>query len=176
MRHLGWLSLSPIGTPDIFDDAEKLKKIKDGSCNKIIASHILEHLNYKGTGKKRVEKTIKILKLWKRKLKPGGTLFISVPNLDVIIDVLNKHKDDYWLLDGVVDGKDIIGPIFGAMDTEYNCHSMLYNYKCLEHCLKMAGFDNIQLVSDTSQLIPIYNPSTEDYRSLNIRADRRLNE
>src|SRR5215211_7277268 len=59
-----------VKTPDIVDDAVTLNTIEDCSHDFVIACHILEHL----------EDPIGALKTWFRVLKPGGVLFMSIPD------------------------------------------------------------------------------------------------
>ena len=59
-----------VTTPDIVDDAVTLNTIEDCSQDFVIACHILEHL----------EDPIGAIKTWFRVLKPGGILFMSVPD------------------------------------------------------------------------------------------------
>jgi SAM-dependent methyltransferase len=58
---------------DRIDDALKMDTFKDGSVDLIEAVHMFEHLSY--------EESEKALLLWHRKLKMGGTLRLSVPDL-----------------------------------------------------------------------------------------------
>ena len=64
LKKHGWLSVSIIGNPDIKENAAVLTKIKDESCSVIFASHILEHLNYSGSGDERTEQTVSVLQGW----------------------------------------------------------------------------------------------------------------
>ena len=59
-----------VKSPDIVDDAVTLTSIKDCSQDFVIACHILEHL----------EDPIGAIKTWFRVLKPGGVLFMSIPD------------------------------------------------------------------------------------------------
>lgn len=168
-----WRSLSMEGTPDIKDDARILKEIENESCEEILASAVLEHLDYRGWGSKRVEKTIVILKLWYSKLIMGGKIYITVPDLDVVIEVLTKYRERYWEIRETV-YKDIIGCLYGAGQNQYNFHSMVYNYPCLKHCLKQAGFTNIRKVKpeDISSEVLKYNVDAFDIRALSVGAEK----
>ncbi|HKU73547.1 MAG TPA: methyltransferase domain-containing protein [Pyrinomonadaceae bacterium] len=59
-----------VKTPDIVDDAVTLNSVEDCSQDFVIACHILEHL----------EDPIGAIKTWFRVLKPGGVLFMSIPD------------------------------------------------------------------------------------------------
>ena len=56
--------------PDIIDDAERLGTVQDGSTDFVIANHVLEH----------TEDPIGALGAWLRVVRPGGILYLSVPN------------------------------------------------------------------------------------------------
>jgi SAM-dependent methyltransferase len=62
--------------PDVIDDAQRLAKFEDGSLDFIIANHLLEHL----------EDPIGALKRFFRVLRPGGVLFLSIPDKERTFD------------------------------------------------------------------------------------------
>jgi len=55
---------------DILDDAESLETIKDSSQDFVIANHVIEHM----------VDPIKSLLAWQRVLRPGGRLYLAVPD------------------------------------------------------------------------------------------------
>ncbi|HKG12692.1 MAG TPA: methyltransferase domain-containing protein [Pyrinomonadaceae bacterium] len=64
-------------TPDIVDDAQTLATLPDESQDFVIACHIIEH----------TEDPIGAVGNWLRVLKPGGTLFIAIPDKRFTFDV-----------------------------------------------------------------------------------------
>ena len=66
--------------PDIVDDAVTLTSVEDCSQDFVIACHILEHL----------EDPIGAIKTWFRVLKPGGVLFMSIPDRRFTFDFYRK--------------------------------------------------------------------------------------
>jgi SAM-dependent methyltransferase len=64
------LNATPIVAPNIIDDGESLETIADGTQDFLIASHVLEH----------VQNPIQTLTHWLRVLKPGGILFLVLPD------------------------------------------------------------------------------------------------
>ena len=74
-RFPGWIHLDsdPAVTPDIVDDIRTLHKVTDGSMDVIYACHVLEHV-----GRREWQG---VLRKWLQKLKPGGILQVSVPDL-----------------------------------------------------------------------------------------------
>lgn len=168
MKSISWLSLDIKGTPDILDDANRLEKIESENCEIILAVAVLEHLNWDGWGFHRMMQTIDLLKLWKSKLCYEGLIRISVPDFDLILDVLIKYRDHYWDLRDT-SYNDLIGLIYGR---QINQHRMVYNFAALNFCLKEAGFSNIRKVTNISELIPAFNLCAKDNRMINIEAQR----
>ncbi|AFZ32622.1 Methyltransferase type 11 [Gloeocapsa sp. PCC 7428] len=56
--------------PDIIDDGEKLTSIPDASLDFVIANHVIEHC----------QNPIFSLENWLRVLKPGGVIYMAVPD------------------------------------------------------------------------------------------------
>jgi SAM-dependent methyltransferase len=56
--------------PDLIDDAATLDKVPDGTCDFLIAAHVLEHL----------PNPILALRNWLRVLGPGGLVYAVVPD------------------------------------------------------------------------------------------------
>lgn len=175
MKSISWLSVDVTGNPDIKDNAETLFKIKNNSCEVIVASQILEHLNYQGHGSQRIAGTITILKRWKEKLCLGGSIYIAVPDLDIILDVLVKYRNRYWQLQDTP-YKDIIGSIYGRSTKCPTFHRMVYNFAALKYCLEKADFEKIKRLDgrnivDNLKFLPLFNPSVKDiHRVLRIEA------
>ena len=62
----GW----PIVVPDVIDDGERLEKFGDEAVDFVIANHMLEH----------AEDPIRTLETFLRVLRPGGVLFLTLPD------------------------------------------------------------------------------------------------
>ncbi len=75
-RHYPELASYNMVEPDIVADADKLTMIKDGSEHFVIANHLLEHL----------PDPIGALKEWYRILRPGGILFLALPDKRLTFD------------------------------------------------------------------------------------------
>jgi len=71
------LETTPLVEPDIVDDGEKLTRFADASLDFVIANHFLEHC----------EDPIATLKSFGRVLKPGGILYLAVPDKRYTWDV-----------------------------------------------------------------------------------------
>ena len=69
-RHYGALNVSGLRTPDIVDDGERLATVEDGSRDFVVANHFLEHC----------EDPIATLENMLRVVKPGGVIYLAVPD------------------------------------------------------------------------------------------------
>lgn len=80
---------------------------------------------------------------WRRVLAPSGTIYVSVPDLDVLASLLlQKNKLTYH------ERFNIIRMIFGGHVDEYDYHLGGFNQEILTRQLKMAGFTNIRKVKE----------------------------
>ncbi len=111
---------------DYVASADKLDMFKDNSADLIYACHLLEHF-------KRNE-TDKVLKEWRRVLKKGGVLRISVPDFSVLVKVYSRYKDLSL----------ISGPLYGRQDYPENTHYTSFDFKFLKKLLEKAGFKDIR--------------------------------
>jgi SAM-dependent methyltransferase len=69
-EHYPELKTMNLVSPDIIADAHSLVGIKDNSLDFIIANHLLEHL----------ANPIEALQNWQQKLRPGGVIFLALPD------------------------------------------------------------------------------------------------
>jgi ubiquinone/menaquinone biosynthesis C-methylase UbiE len=117
---------------DYKSNIDDLSMFKDSSATLIYSSHSFEYFN-------RIE-AAKVLKEWRRVLKPGGILRLAVPDFDSLIEVYKKTNEI----------EKIIGPLFGQMDindgeakkTLY--HRTTYNFDSLSSLLSKNGFSDIK--------------------------------
>lgn len=73
----GWEILDAVAREhvDHLGDAGDLSRFADGTFLEVYASHVLEHFDYR-------DKLPAVLTEWRRVLQPGGTLYVSVPDLE----------------------------------------------------------------------------------------------
>ena len=148
---------------DHVGDARDLSRFADTTFDCIYASHVLEHFGYK-------QEISNVLHEWFRVLKKGGTLYVSVPDLDILAQLL-LMKDKLSLEERF----QIMRMLFGGHTNEYDYHATGLNLDFLSLFLQECGFTKIRRVAtfglfqDTSTLlfrgIPI---------SLNLKAERPL--
>lgn len=72
-EHLGDVPLVPI---DILDDGQTLAMLPEASQDFVIANHVIEHM----------ADPIAALDTWHRVLRPGGRLFLAVPDRECTFD------------------------------------------------------------------------------------------
>ena len=109
---------------------DKLPFIDDESIFEIYCSHALEYFDY--------IQSKEVLCEWRRCLKFGGILRISVPDFDKLLEV-------YKLSNFNID--KIIGPLFGRWETKGKKllhHKTVFNKKKLEEILSTCGYGNFK--------------------------------
>ncbi len=148
-KSYGWevLDANPASFVDHVCNANDLSQFADNTFIQIYASHVVEHLDYKG-------ELLDTLKEWHRALHPGGKIFISVPDLDVLAGlILDKNKltaDERFF---------VMRMIFGGHVDKYDYHVTGLNAEFLTGFLSAAGYVNINrvqqfgLFNDTSSML-----------------------
>jgi predicted SAM-dependent methyltransferase len=93
----------------------------------VYACHVLEHVHHNALKKTLWE--------WRRILKPGGILRLSVPDFDKILHIYESSSRDI---------NSILDPLMGGQDYEYNIHYSVFNQKYLIDKLKEAKFNEVR--------------------------------
>jgi predicted SAM-dependent methyltransferase len=160
----GWeiLDANPGPHVDHVCNANNLSGFADNTFSAIYASHVVEHLDYIG-------ELSSALRDWNRILLPGGKLYVSVPDLDIlatmILDKQGLTRDDRFLA---------MRMIFGGHTDKYDYHVTGLNEEFLSHYLSAAGFLHITKVKEFGLF---HDTSTIKLRniaiSLNMIAEKR---
>tara|TARA_R110002167_G_scaffold174438_7_gene373286 strand:- start:1406 stop:2077 length:672 start_codon:yes stop_codon:yes gene_type:complete len=144
----GWeiLNANPGQYVDHICNANDLSQFSDETFSEVYASHIVEHLDYKN-------ELASTLKEWFRVLEPGGKIYISVPDLDVLAQlIISKDKlsvDERFF---------VMRMLFGGHIDEYDYHVVGLNEDFLTEFLTKAGYvkivktDGFGLFNDTSNM------------------------
>jgi predicted SAM-dependent methyltransferase len=148
-RTEGWeiLNANPDPCVDHVCNANNLAQFDDNTFQVIYASHVVEHFDYTG----ELQNT---LKEWHRVLMPGGSLYISVPDLEILAGLL-LEKQQF----GPNERFAVMRMMFGGHTDKYDYHFIGLNEEFLASFLATAGFVNTRRVSqfglfnDTSNLI-----------------------
>lgn len=115
----------PYSHVDFVHRIDLLPIFPDESVDLIYASHCLEHFKYRDINR--------VLNEWKRVLKPGGILRLSVPDFDKLIKIYNDTNNP----------DDIVEQIMGGQNSRYNFHYVLLNRCNLSKYLTNSGFVNV---------------------------------
>jgi predicted SAM-dependent methyltransferase len=138
-KHPEWKILDAEDRPevDFVGNAADLSQFPDRSVEMIYASHVLEHFYY-GLN----NELIKTLSEWHRVLKPGGKLFISVPDLRTVcwlflnpnLMPLEKHH--------------LMRIMFGGQTNQYDVHKVGFDIDILSLYISEVGFESYEQVSE----------------------------
>ncbi len=122
---------------DFVGNASCLNQFDDDSIEAIYASHVLEHFHYQLDNE-----LINTLIEWRRVLKPGGKLYISVPDLKTLC-WLYLHPN---LMP--VERHHIMRIMFGGQVNEYDVHKVGFDFEILALYLEQVGFTQYESVSE----------------------------
>jgi ubiquinone/menaquinone biosynthesis C-methylase UbiE len=165
-RHIpGFIHIDAVEYPHVDHVAtiDNLGFIGTDTVDLIYTCHVLEHFRRKDVGR--------VLTEWRRVLKPGGVLRVSVPDFARLCDVYQKHQDINL----------VIGPIFGRQDYLYNIHYNVFDETSLSALLRECGYESPRRydwretehahIDDYSQAyIPHMDKATGVLISLNLEA------
>ncbi|EKQ68400.1 hypothetical protein OsccyDRAFT_2931 [Leptolyngbyaceae cyanobacterium JSC-12] len=122
---------------DFVGDAANLSQFADESVDQIYASHVLEHFFYNLDNE-----LIRVLAEWKRVLKPGGQLLISVPDLRTLCWLyLNPNFEP-------IERYQIMRMMFGGQVNQYDVHKVGFDFDTLGMYLQEVGFEHYWQVTE----------------------------
>jgi predicted SAM-dependent methyltransferase len=146
----GWEVLNALPGPavDHVGDAADLSRFPKGIFSEVYASHVVEHFDYKND-------LLATLKEWHRVMTPGGILYVSVPDLDVLTKLF-VDREKYSGQDRFL----IMRMIFGGHIDQHDYHLVGLNEEFLVDFLLTAGFTDLRrvkgpfgLFEDTSAML-----------------------
>ena len=127
-------------------NASDLSRFANGTFDELYGSHIVEHFDYK-------DELLATLKEWNRVLAPGGILYVSVPDLDILCKLILDRRLD-------LPGRfQVMRMLFGGHMDQWDYHQVGLNQEILTAFLLDAGFSGIQrvrefgLFADTSSMV-----------------------
>jgi len=162
-RAEGWevLNANPAPYVDHVCNATDLSRFADGTFSAIYASHVVEHFDYNN-------ELVATLKEWWRVMEPGGKLYVSVPDLDVLANLVLK-KDKYTVDERFF----VMRMIFGGHIDKYDYHVVGLNEDFLNVFLRTAGYINIKKVTGFGLFNDTSNMKFKDVAiSLNVTAEK----
>lgn len=113
---------------DILSDVSDLGFCPINSVEEIYSSNVLEHFPHK--------ETANVLREWHRVLKPGGKLWLSVPDFDACVRLYTTH--------GLVPWVQYL--IWGDQEHPLNYHYVNFTFASLAIEAFKAGFTDIKRV------------------------------
>ncbi len=145
----GWEVMNAVPGPivDHVGDAADLSRFADRTFAVIYASHVVEHFDYR-------DELPQTLREWHRVLAPGGLLHVSVPDLDILCQMMLERErlslDERFM---------VMRMMFGGHVDEWDHHASGLNMDFLTSFLHDAGFSKVTrvtsfgLFTDTSEHI-----------------------
>ena len=124
-----FINVDAVGYPHVhyIQEVNDLSRFPNKYADLIYASHVLEHISHKHLSK--------VLSEWRRVLKGGGILRISVPDFDKLIEVYSSEDEDI---------RAIMMPLMGGQDHSHNFHNTVFNRKYLTELLLSVGFREVR--------------------------------
>lgn len=149
----GWIIVDAVEaiSTHVVSTADDLSALADASAALIYSSHTLEHLSHSAGHDGRGE-VCAALAEWNRVLVPGGSLLLSVPDLETLSGMmLDKRRT-------TVQKKLIMTVLYGGQDAPHNFHKTGFFFGYLRDLLEASGFCGVErverfgLFDDTSEL------------------------
>lgn len=130
----GWkiLDSEPRPEVDFVGSVQDLSSFADESCSAIYCSHVLEHV---GQGE-----ILDTLNGFYRILAPGGHLYLSVPDLDVLVWLFSNPAFDQ------AERFHVMRMMFGGQVDEHDFHRIGLNFDFLCAYLRDVGFLSVEHV------------------------------
>ncbi|MDA2909712.1 methyltransferase domain-containing protein [Nitrospiraceae bacterium AH_259_D15_M11_P09] len=125
----------PFSACDVVAGARSIK-LASGSVDVIYASHIFEHFPRR--------RARKVLAEWYRILKPGGPLYLCVPDLEALFKVYLHYLPHFMTEDGRFCVDLACGILFGGQGNRYDYHHSGYSFMSLKVLLLSVGFGHVQ--------------------------------
>lgn len=111
----GWINIDarPTDATDLVMDISTLPNIEPGTVDEIYVCHVLEHFRLFNPNDHDYQS---VLWNWVSKLKSGGNIKLSVPNVEAILKGLVDYKND------ISKTYDFLRCLYGGQDYPGNIH------------------------------------------------------
>lgn len=129
------IDASALSTCDVIAGVGSLK-LSANSVATVYTSHVLEHFPR--------ARAAAVLSEWRRVLRPGGTLYVCVPDVELLSRMYLDNLPRYRTLDGrhIVDTACSV--MFGGQTSRYDFHYYGYSYATLAALLESVGFREVR--------------------------------
>ena len=127
----GFVPVDAVAMPHVDHamDVRQLARFPNESADLIYASHVLEHFGR--------NEYMDVLREWRRVLKPGGILRLSVPDFAACAALYYEQ--------GLADGlSGLVGLIAGGQRDQSDVHKMIFDRELLTRSLLGAGFAEVR--------------------------------
>ena len=140
----GWLStdVDPQSDHIVYLDATKRFPFDDNTFDYVFSEHMIEHISW--------PEGLLMLNECRRVMKPGGTIRIATPDLEVIIGLYRRDGDPQnekyikWITDNFI-YIHVYKPSFVINNAFRRWgHQFLYDGELMEIAMQCAGFQHIQ--------------------------------
>lgn len=143
------VDIEPSKFTDIVADISDLSSVfAECSISEIYSSHALEYFD--------LLQAPRVLVGWHKLLKPGGEIFLSVPDFDSLIEIYKRSGNL----------TSILGPLFGRWSNENSkqvlYHRLVYDKSTLYGIMSKAGFVDIREFDPVDYLGGL-DPNYDDY-------------
>lgn len=149
----GWINLDARSFPHthILSNGVSLDMFADTAISQIYLCHVLEHFSFKEVDE--------ILVSFARKLKSGGRVYISVPDLSAMVNIFTENNNDLSIIKSA---------LMGGQDYEFNFHKAAFTKESLSNSLQAAGFAN----ASTWRVEEVFGREIGDWSSRHIPTPR----
>jgi predicted SAM-dependent methyltransferase len=145
---------------DHVGNAIDLSRFSDNTFSVLYASHVLEHFDY-------ADELPRALKEWHRVMVPGGRLYVSVPDIEVLCKLMLEREQL-----SVQDRFYVMRMMFGGHRDKWDYHACGLNAEFLSYYLSKAGFKNLIRVGSLGVFDDTSEESFRGVRvSLNVTAE-----
>ena len=166
----GWLNVDVIGSEyDVDLQARRLPWPSD-SFDTLVSQHVIEHLEL-------FSELMPLLREFRRILKPGGSIWLSCPDMERVCRAYadgelaqllddRQSRDDYSLQGAPV--SQLVNDLFH----QYGEHKNLYDLDLLRWALEQTGFTEVGRIAeaDLRHAFPEFPRRDDDQQTLYVTA------